>query len=87
MIPQKDSDSTTFKFCVTNNDAGSIIGKGGTAIVALRQSSGAQVQLSQNREYFPGTENRVIMATGAPENVLKAFTLVIERRFEIYEVH
>jgi len=80
-----DSDSTTFKFCVTNNDAGSIIGKGGTAIAALRESSGAHVQLSQNREYFPGTENRVIMATGNAESVLKAFSLVIERRFEIYE--
>ena len=72
---------------MTNNDAGSIIGKGGTAIAALRESSGAHVQLSQNREYFPGTENRVIMATGNAESVLKAFSLVIERRFEIYEVH
>ena len=71
---------------MTNNDAGSIIGKGGAAIVALRQSSNAQVQLSQNREYFPGTENRVIMATGSAESVLKAFALVIERRFEIYLV-
>lgn len=80
-----ESDSTTFKFCVTNNDAGSIIGKGGTAISALRQESGAHVQLSQNREYFPGTENRVVMADGAPEKVLKAFCLVVERRYEIYQ--
>merc|ERR1711990_271821 len=79
-----DAGEVVFKFTVSNNDAGSIIGKGGETINEIKSTSGAEVRLSQNKEFFPNTEERVVMAQGTAEQVKTAYALVVARRFEVF---
>lgn len=67
------------RFLVSNAEAGSIIGKGGTTITEFQSQSGARIQLSRNHEFFPGTSDRIIMITGAFSEILKAMELILAK--------
>lgn len=67
------------RFLLSNAEAGSIIGKGGSTINDIQSKSGARVQLSRNYEYFPGTSDRIIMVSGFIDDVLKAVELVLSK--------
>jgi RNA-binding protein Nova len=41
---------------VSNKDAGTIIGRGGSTIATLQKISGARIKVSNANEYFPGTQ-------------------------------
>jgi RNA-binding protein Nova len=41
---------------VSNKDAGTIIGRGGSTIATLQKMSGARIKVSNANEYFPGTQ-------------------------------
>ena len=41
---------------VSNKDAGTIIGRGGSTIATLQKMSGARIKVSNGNEYFPGTQ-------------------------------
>jgi len=41
---------------VSNKDAGTIIGRGGSTIAGLQNKSGARIKVSNANEYFPGTQ-------------------------------
>ena len=67
------------KFLVSNAAAGSIIGKAGASISELQSQSGARLQLSRANEFFPGTTDRVVLASGTVNQVLTALHLVLTR--------
>lgn len=67
------------RLLLSNGEAGAIIGKGGATINQIKSQSGARVQLSRNNEYFPGTTDRIIMVSGAVEDILKAADLILSR--------
>lgn len=67
------------KLLVSNSAAGAVIGRGGGAIGALQAASGARLQLSRAREYFPGTQDRVLLVAGSMEAVLTALHLVLQK--------
>ena len=67
------------KLLVSNSAAGAVIGRGGGAIGALQAASGARLQLSRAREYFPGTQDRVLLIAGSMEAVLTALHLVLQK--------
>ncbi len=67
------------KFLVSNALAGSIIGKGGANISELQSQSGARLQLSRASEFFPGTQERVMLASGNVNQVLTALHLVLTK--------
>jgi RNA-binding protein Nova len=67
------------KFLVSNSAAGSIIGRSGSNISQLQQQSGARLQLSRNQEYFPGTQERIMIATGTVNQILTALHLVLTK--------
>lgn len=68
-----------FKILVSNNNAGSIIGKSGRTISDLQQQSSARIRLSQAGDFFPGTNDRVCLISGAVDNAKTAISLVLEK--------
>ncbi|XP_039129341.1 protein BTR1-like [Dioscorea cayenensis subsp. rotundata] len=70
---------THIRFLVSNMAAGSIIGKGGSTITEFQSQSHARIQLSRNHEFFPGTSDRVIMISGAFDEIMKAMELILEK--------
>ncbi|MBA0837631.1 hypothetical protein Goarm_009773, partial [Gossypium armourianum] len=66
---------TYVRFLVSNAAAGSVIGKGGSTITEFQSKSGARIQLSRGHEFFPGTSDRIIMVSGAIDDILKALNI------------
>jgi RNA-binding protein Nova len=64
---------------VSNNVAGSLIGKAGSAINDIQAETGARIKLSQANEFFPATQFRVVLITGTPEAVKHANSIVWEK--------
>ena len=62
---------------------GSIIGKGGSVINQLNQSTGARIKLSQNHEFYPTTNDRVIAITGSQEAIGVALSELISKMLEV----
>lgn len=67
------------KLLVSNNVAGSIIGRSGQTISSLQSQSSARIKLSQTGDFYPGTQDRVCLVQGQPENVKLAVRLLLER--------
>ncbi|MCD7459561.1 Protein btr1 [Datura stramonium] len=75
---QDHEEKTTYvKFLLSNAEAGSIIGKGGSTITEFQSRSGARIQLSRNYEVFPGTSDRIVMVSGFLDDILKAVDLIL----------
>jgi RNA-binding protein Nova len=70
---------THLRFLVSNTAAGCIIGKGGSTINEFQSQSGARIQLSRSHEFFPGTNDRIIMVSGLFDEVIKAMELILEK--------
>ncbi|KAK6775245.1 hypothetical protein RDI58_026246 [Solanum bulbocastanum] len=77
--PSQDHEekATYVKFLLSNAEAGSIIGKGGSTITEFQLGSGARIQLSRNYEVFPGTPDRIVMVSGFLDDILKAVDLIL----------
>lgn len=73
------------KLLVSNNVAGSIIGRAGQTISELQSESCARIKLSQTGDYFPGTQDRVCLVQGQPDNVKLAVKLLLERFYALQE--
>lgn len=77
--PEVAEKTTHLRFLLSNAEAGSVIGKGGSTINDIQSQSGARIQLSRNFEYFPGTSDRIIMVSGMVDDVLKAVELIFSK--------
>jgi RNA-binding protein Nova len=77
--PDYPEKNTFLRFLVSNAEAGSVIGKGGSAITDFQSQSGARIQLSRNFEFFPGTSDRIIMVSGSVNEILKAVELILSK--------
>eukprot|EP00934_Nitzschia_sp_Nitz4_P005346 Nitzschia sp. Nitz4//scaffold86_size83305//77367//79467//NITZ4_005275-RA/size83305-augustus-gene-0.60-mRNA-1//1//CDS//3329559289//5336//frame0 len=71
--------ASAIKLLVSNNVAGSIIGRAGQTISDFQTQSGARIKLSQTGDYYPGTQDRVCLVQGPLENVKAAVKLLLER--------
>ena len=58
------------KFLISNAAAGSVIGRAGTNITDYQTQSGARIQLSRSGEWFPGTNDRVMLLAGTSPQVI-----------------
>ncbi|KAF3619921.1 putative histone H2B.1-like [Capsicum annuum] len=72
-----EEKATYVKFLLSNAEAGSIIGKGGSTITDFQARTGARIQLSRNYEVFPGTPDRIVMVSGFLDDILKAVDLIL----------
>lgn len=69
------------KLLVSNNVAGSIIGRAGQTISDLQSQTSARIKLSQTGDCYPGTQDRVCLVQGQLDNVKQAAGLLIERLY------
>jgi predicted RNA-binding protein YlqC (UPF0109 family) len=70
---------SAIKLLVSNNMAGSIIGRQGLTISELQKESSTRIKLSQTGDYYPGTQDRVCLVQGEPANVKSALSLLLGR--------
>lgn len=78
--PSAETQRTTHvRFLVSNAEAGSVIGKGGSTINEFQSQSGARIQLSRSHETFPGTFDRIIMVSGTIDEIIKAMDLILAK--------
>lgn len=73
------ADRTAFKLLLNNAAAGSIIGKGGETITGIQTQSKARLQLSRSREFFPGTNERILLVSGTINECLAALHLIVTK--------
>ncbi|XP_055811422.1 protein BTR1-like isoform X2 [Solanum dulcamara] len=78
-LSDHEENKISIKFLLSNAEAGSIIGKGGSTISDFQSRSGARIQLSRNNEFFPGTMDRIVMVSGPIDDVLKAVDLILNK--------
>eukprot|EP00607_Mallomonas_marina_P007992 CAMPEP_0182416566 /NCGR_PEP_ID=MMETSP1167-20130531/913_1 /TAXON_ID=2988 /ORGANISM="Mallomonas Sp, Strain CCMP3275" /LENGTH=325 /DNA_ID=CAMNT_0024589465 /DNA_START=35 /DNA_END=1012 /DNA_ORIENTATION=- len=71
------------KFLVSNNLAGAVIGKAGQNVSSLQEETGARVKVSLATDLYPGTQERVILVTGAESTVIHASSLIVDRALEV----
>lgn len=87
--PEEPYNAVTYpsaiKLLVSNNVAGSIIGRAGQTISELQTDSSARIKLSQTGDYYPGTQDRVCLIQGQIENVKIAVRLLLERFYMLQE--
>jgi RNA-binding protein Nova len=76
---------SAIKLLVSNNVAGSIIGRAGQTISELQTQSSARIKLSQTGDFYPGTQDRVCLVQGQLENVQSAVRLLLERIYMLQE--
>lgn len=79
----ESSFPAAIKMLVSNNMAGSIIGRSGQTISDLQSQSSTRIKLSQTGDYFPGTQDRVCLVQGQPDNVKIAMSLLLSRLFTL----
>lgn len=73
------------KLLVSNNVAGSIIGRAGQTISDLQAQSSTRIKLSQTGDYYPGSQDRVCLVQGQLDNVKGALSLLLERLYMLQE--
>lgn len=77
--PSQQSSShglISVKFLISNRLAGSIIGAGGASIRELVEVSKARLTVASKEEPYPGTNDRVLLITGKPNEVIYASSLI-----------
>jgi len=72
-------EKVTMRFLISNAAAGSVIGKAGATISEFQTQSGARIQLSRSKEFFPGTQERIILLTGSVNAILTALHLMLSK--------
>lgn len=53
--------------------------QGGVTITEFQAQSGARIQLSRSREFFPGTGDRILLLTGTVNAILTALHLILSK--------
>eukprot|EP00546_Thalassionema_frauenfeldii_P005507 CAMPEP_0178923324 /NCGR_PEP_ID=MMETSP0786-20121207/16655_1 /TAXON_ID=186022 /ORGANISM="Thalassionema frauenfeldii, Strain CCMP 1798" /LENGTH=661 /DNA_ID=CAMNT_0020597805 /DNA_START=292 /DNA_END=2277 /DNA_ORIENTATION=- len=79
------SSPAAIKLLVSNNVAGSIIGRSGQTISDLQSQSVTRIKLSQAGDYYPGTQDRVCLVQGHSENVKRAVNMLLTRLYALQQ--
>ena len=65
------------KVLLSNKDAGTVIGRKGQTIASLQANSSSNIRVSHAGEYFPGTEDRIVVIKGDPKHVQTGLQLML----------
>lgn len=74
--PPKTENYVVIKLLIPVYCAGAIIGKDGLEIQRIKSSSGARVKVSRNRDLFPRTDERVVLVSGTPDQVVEVIKFI-----------
>lgn len=72
------SGKPVLKVLVPNFVAGKLIGKGGSNINELQTKFSASIQVSPNKEYYPGTDERVVTISADTDQITNFTSHMIE---------
>jgi RNA-binding protein Nova len=56
-----------------------LLGPGGRSLIEIQHISGANIQISKKGTFAPGTRNRIVTITGAPQAINTAHFLIEQR--------
>lgn len=84
-VTSGEQESFYFKILVPQSITGLIIGKGGSIISQLNSQCGARIKLSQNSEFFPGANERILVLYGPREGLANAVKELVSRICEATE--
>mmetsp|Transcript_23620 Transcript_23620/g.40147 ORF Transcript_23620/g.40147 Transcript_23620/m.40147 type:complete len:114 (+) Transcript_23620:76-417(+) len=62
---------------------GAIIGRGGSVLNGFQTFTNTTIRISQNNDFFPETNDRVIAITGQPDNVRAGYSAIIDKICEV----
>ncbi len=79
---QAASTPITVKLGVPASKIGSIIGRGGKTLTELQALSHAKIRISQQGEYIPGTQNRIVTITGNSVQCVEHAKLLVRQCLE-----
>ncbi|CAM9346140.1 unnamed protein product [Ectocarpus sp. 13 AM-2016] len=65
------------KLLVSNSMAGTLIGKGGTRICEIKDECLADIKVTPNGRFYPGTHERVVLVVGEPGSVQMACDRIV----------
>lgn len=82
-IPTLSQPIVTLKLLLSNNMAGSVIGRSGQTVKELQTKSSSKIRLGQSGDYFPGSSDRVCLIHGPLDNVKSAIALVLEKLYNL----
>ena len=74
-----DGQRTEVTIPVPEARVGAIIGKGGEVISQLKNVVGVRIRISEREDFVPGTRNRKVTISGAPEAVSIAQVLIQQK--------
>ncbi|KAG5673458.1 hypothetical protein PVAND_003503 [Polypedilum vanderplanki] len=77
--PYLQSTYNPFLQCVTMNSIEDQHRPGGRSLVEIQHISGANIQISKKGTFAPGTRNRIVTITGAPQAINTAHFLIEQR--------
>lgn len=70
--------ASALKLLIPNYSAGALIGKGGSKLIDLQNTLECKIKLSNNGEYYPGTDERVVAITAVKEHLIECNNLIME---------
>lgn len=76
------TETKLFKILIPKASTGVVIGKKGANITSISTESGAKVRLSQNAEFYPGTEDRVLILEGGHDAINAAVAKTLRLMLE-----
>lgn len=77
--PPKTENYVVIKLLIPVYCAGAIIGKDGLEIQRIKSTSGARVKVSRNRDLFPRTDERVVLVSGTPDQVVEVIKFIQQK--------
>ena len=78
-----DPQDRMIKMLCPSAVAGSIIGRAGAVISQLNNTTGARIKVSQNKEFFPTTNDRVIVISGSIDAISAALVELVTKMIEV----
>eukprot|EP00292_Cryptomonas_paramecium_P006823 CAMPEP_0113663326 /NCGR_PEP_ID=MMETSP0038_2-20120614/1077_1 /TAXON_ID=2898 /ORGANISM="Cryptomonas paramecium" /LENGTH=460 /DNA_ID=CAMNT_0000578335 /DNA_START=14 /DNA_END=1392 /DNA_ORIENTATION=- /assembly_acc=CAM_ASM_000170 len=70
------SEEVAVKVLFSNKEAGTVIGRKGATIANIQERSAAVVRVSHSGDYFPGTEDRIVLVKGTVSTVRAALDMI-----------
>lgn len=77
--PPKTENYVIIKILIPVYCAGACIGKDGLEIQRIKNESGSRVKVSRNRDLFPRTDERVVLVSGTPDQVLEVIKFIQDK--------
>jgi len=76
---QYGGDEPLLKLLVPVYAAGALIGKKGSLLAEVKTKYGGNIRISAGKEYYPGTEERIVVLTGTAEEILGLNKHIMEK--------